>query len=97
MKTEFAHASRGQESSCAHPLCPLNRVRAGLAVRIRQLCAAPELADRLREIGFCEYRIIKLLTSHNNIICLVCNTRLALSEQLARAILVEPVTEMAAA
>jgi len=79
--------------TCSHPLCPLNQVKAGLAVRIKQLCATPELANRLREIGFCEDRIIRLLTSHNNIICLVCNTRLAVSEQLAKAILVVPVAE----
>jgi Fe2+ transport system protein FeoA len=97
MKTEFARASLEQQTGCPNSLCPLNRVRAGLAVRIRQLCAAPELAGRLREIGFCEDRIIKLLTSRNNIICLVCNTRLALSEQLAQAILVEPVQERLAA
>jgi Fe2+ transport system protein FeoA len=83
--------------TCSHPLCPLNQVKAGLAVRIKQLCATPELADRLREIGFCEDRIVKLLTSHNNIICLVCNTRLALSEQVAKAILVVPVAEPLAA
>lgn len=76
---------------CANPWCPLNRVKAGVAVRIRQLCAAPQLADRLREIGFCEDQIVKLLTAHSNIICLVCNTRLALSAQIAETILVEPV------
>jgi|SRR5437016_4775138 len=97
MKTECADASSGKELSCPRPLCPLNRIKAGIAVRVRQLCAAPEIADRLREIGFCEDRIIKLLTSHSNIICLVCNTRLALSEQLAQAILVEPVAETLAA
>jgi Fe2+ transport system protein FeoA len=64
---------------------------------VRQLCATPELAERLREIGFGEDRIIKLLTSHTNIICLVCNTRLALSEQLAQKILVEPLVQAAAA
>ena len=92
MKLEDALFNR-EGSGCPHPLCPLNRVKAGIAVRIKQLCATPELSDRLREIGFCEDRIIKLLTSHNNIICLVCNTRLALSEQLAQSILVEPVLE----
>ena len=97
MKTEYGRPSMEQDSSCAHPLCPLNRVRAGIAVRVRQVCAAPELADRLRELGFCEDRVIKLLTSHNNIICLVCNTRLALSEQLAQTILVEPVVQPIAA
>jgi ferrous iron transport protein A len=75
---------------CANPLCPLNRVKAGIAVRIRRLCASPQMADRLREIGFCEDQVVKLLTAHSNIICLVCNTRLALSSQIAETILVEP-------
>jgi Fe2+ transport system protein FeoA len=96
MKTEFARTSPGLELPCANPVCPLNQVRAGIAVRVRQLCAAPELADRLREIGFGEDRIIKLLTSHNNIICLVCNTRMALSQALAQQILVEPLSGPAA-
>ncbi len=71
-------------------VCPLNRVKAGVAVRIKRLCASPEVQNRLREIGFCEEQIISLLTSHTNYICLVCNARLAISEQLARLILVEP-------
>jgi ferrous iron transport protein A len=96
MKTEFARSSTGIESPCANSLCPLNQVRAGIAVRVRQLCASPELAARLREIGFGEDRIIKLLTSHTNIICLVCNTRLALSEQLAQKIMVEPLVQAVA-
>jgi len=72
-------------------ICPLNRVKAGVAVRIKKLCASPEMQDRLREIGFCEERIIRLLTSHTNYICQVCNARLAISERLARLIMVEPV------
>jgi ferrous iron transport protein A len=72
-------------------MCPLSRVKAGVAVRIKQLCAAPELQNRLRELGFCEDQIIKLLTSQTNFICQVCNARLAISEQLARIIMVEPV------
>jgi Fe2+ transport system protein FeoA len=71
-------------------VCPLNRVKAGVAVRIKQLCAAPEVQNRLRELGFCEDQIIRLLTSQTNFICQVCNARLAISEQLARIILVEP-------
>ena len=71
-------------------VCPLSRVRAGVAVRIKQLCASPEMQNRLRELGFCEDQIIRLLTSQTNFICQVCNARLAISEQLARTILVEP-------
>jgi hypothetical protein len=32
-----------------------------------------------------------LLTGHSNFICQVCNTRLAISAQLAQLIMVEPV------
>jgi Fe2+ transport system protein FeoA len=62
-----------------------------VAVRIKQLCAEPEVQHRLRELGFCEDHIIKLLTSQSNFICQVCDARLAISEQLAKIIMVEPV------
>lgn len=76
------------ESRCE--VCPLSRVKAGVAVRIKQLCASPEVQNRLRELGLCEDQIIKLLTSQSNFICQVCNARLAISAQLAQLILVEP-------
>jgi Fe2+ transport system protein FeoA len=92
MKIEDAPVLGPDHDRCPQPLCPLNRVKAGVVVRVRQLCAPPGVAGRLREIGFCEDRIVKLLTGHSNIICLVCNARLALSEQLAQTIFVEPVS-----
>ena len=76
------------ESRCE--VCPLSRVKAGVAVRVKKLCASPELQNRLRELGLGEDQIIRLLTSHTNLICQVCNTRLAISEHLAQMILVEP-------
>ena len=79
------------ESEARCEVCPLSRVKAGVTVRIKQLCAAPELQERLRDLGFCEDQIIRLLTSQTNIICQVCNARLAISAQLAQLILVEPV------
>jgi ferrous iron transport protein A len=81
------------EARCG--VCPLNAVKAGVQVRIRRLCAAPEMQDRLREIGLCEDQVIRLLTSQTNFICQVCNARLAISEQVARLILVEPVLRSA--
>jgi Fe2+ transport system protein FeoA len=81
-------SNRRDESRCE--LCPLSMVKAGVAVRIKQLCAAPELQNRLRELGLGEDQIIKLLTSQTNFICQVCNARLAISQQLAQLILVEP-------
>ena len=70
--------------------CPLNRMEAGVVVRIKKLCASPEIQTRLREVGFCEEQIIRLLTAHTNYICQVCNTRLALSHKLAEFIVVQP-------
>jgi Fe2+ transport system protein FeoA len=87
--TNALNSEAGREARCE--LCPLSRVKAGVAVRIKQLCAAPETQQRLREIGFCEDQIIQLLTNQTNFICLVCNARLAISEQLAQLIMVEPV------
>lgn len=81
----------GRRENVECRVCPLNQVRAGVAVRIKKLCAAPLMQDRLREIGLGEEQIIRLLTSHTNFICQVCNTRLAISEQLAPLVLVEPV------
>ena len=83
------------ESDARCEICPLSCVRTGIAVRIRKLCATPEMQARLREIGFCEDQVIRLLTSHTNFICQVCNTRLAISAQLAQLIMVEPVGQPA--
>lgn len=91
MTNETRSQAADHGTDCVNPWCPLSRVKAGIAVRVKQLCASPSTAARLREIGFCEDQIIRLLTSHANIICLVCNTRMALSPQVADSILVEPV------
>jgi Fe2+ transport system protein FeoA len=84
-------ASPGDEIHCRKPFtCPLSRVRAGMAVRIKKLSAPPEVTQRLREIGLGEEQIIRLLIRSSNLICQVCNARLALSSQLAQMIIVEP-------
>ena len=89
MNWTSAFESALRDESRCEP-CPLSRVKVGVAVRIKQLCASPEVQNRLRELGLCEDQIIKLLTSRTNFICQVCNARLAISEQLAQLILVEP-------
>jgi Fe2+ transport system protein FeoA len=79
------------EGVCRKPdLCPLNQVRAGAAVRVKQLTTAPEVTARLREMGFCEEQEVRLVSRHVNVICQVCNARLGLSHELAGRILVEP-------
>lgn len=88
--SEFA-SSHANQSRCE--ICPLTCVRTGVAVRIRKLCAAPETQERLRELGLCEDQVIKLITNRTNFICQVCNSRLALSQQLAQLIMVELVPQ----
>jgi len=78
------------EGQCAgHKLCPLSRVRPGTTVCIRKLSTAPEVTDRLREMGLGEQQTIRLLTRDSNFICQVCNARLGISQKLADSILVE--------
>jgi Fe2+ transport system protein FeoA len=89
----IAEAQCREDAACE--ICPLSRVKAGVAVRIKRLCASPETQNRLRELGLCEDQIIKLLTSQANFICQVCNARLAISSQLAQLIMVEPVRMVA--
>ena len=80
-------------AGCPDPaVCPLSKIRAGMAVRIRELSAPPEICNRLRELGFCEDQQIRLLSQQTNVICQVCNVRLGISAQLADTILVEPVS-----
>ncbi len=81
----------GCDRACARPAtCPLSRVEAGVSVRIKELSTSPEVAQRLREIGFGEQQVVRLLGRQSNLICLVCNARLAVSSSLAQLILVEP-------
>ena len=78
---------------CAAPeICPLNRVSAGTVVCVRELIASADVRSRLREMGLGEDQRVKLLSRQNSVICQVCNVRVALSEKLAAAILVQPVT-----
>lgn len=70
--------------------CPLSTVEAGTVVCIKQLTAQPNIVDRLREMGLGEQQRIRLISRHPSLICQVCNARVALSPDLAKAILVEP-------
>ncbi len=72
-------------------LSPLNRVRAGCVVIIKQLTADADVNRRLREMGFGEEQRVKVITLQNNVLCQVCNARLGLSAKLAEKIMVEPV------
>lgn len=80
------------DGCCAGPeVCPLTRIKAGTVVCIKQLVTTPEMGDRLRELGMGEDQKIKLLMQQDSVICQVCNSRVAISQELAEAILVEQV------
>src|ERR1039458_5012483 len=65
-------AAAGGGVPCAEPVtCQLSRVRAGMQVRIKELSAPPAVTQRLREIGFGEQQVIKLLVRQSNLICQV--------------------------
>ena len=86
------------DNKCAGPhVCPLSRVQAGTTVCIKHLSTAPELQARLRELGFCEDRHVKVLAAESTFICQVCNARFGISEQLADSILVQAVSSPEAA
>ena len=70
--------------------CPLSQCEAGTVVCIKQLIAQPHVIDRLREMGLGEQQHIRLVSRHPSLICQVCNARVALSQELAESILVEP-------
>ena len=91
MSNATTNSTSATEARC--DVCALSRVQCGVAVRIKQRCASPEVQNRLREIGLVEDQVIKLITSRNNFICQVCNSRFAISEQLAHLILVERVLQ----
>ena len=78
------------DCSRAPGICPLSQVTAGTTVRIKRLTAPHETTHRLREIGFCEERQIKVISRESCLFCLVCNARLGISVPLADMILVEP-------
>lgn len=70
--------------------CPLSQVRVGTCVRIKQLLAAPDQCQRLRELGIGEEQQVRLLLKKSTVVCEVCNVRLGLSTKLADSIWVEP-------
>jgi len=81
----------GAPDGCLRPeLCPLNGLRAGASGRIKGFAASPDVAHRLREMGFCEEQEVRVVSRHVNVICQICNARLGLSRELAESILVEP-------
>jgi len=65
-------------------------VKDGQSVLVHHLVGEPLECERLKEMGFCEKARVEKLTESGALICKVCNTRVILSEGLARSIIVQP-------
>jgi Fe2+ transport system protein FeoA len=93
---DYAHVRKPNKvirelAECPHPdVCPLAQVCAGTAVIIKQLSTAPDVAERLREMGVYEEQELQLMLKGNNLICRVCNARVGISTKLAERIMVKP-------
>lgn len=78
-------------AECPCPdICPLAQCLAGARVKIKRLSTAPEVAERLREMGVFEEQEVRLVLKGNNLICKVCNSRVGICGRLAEHILVKP-------
>jgi Fe2+ transport system protein FeoA len=89
--TSFAPAQ-----ACNRPLCPagifaLAKLPCGVCVMIKALELPPEKAESLRRIGIREGSRISLMTSHDPMIIMVENSRIAVSHSLARCIQVQSI------
>ncbi len=69
----------------------LSEIPAGRFVRIHHLGSEANVNYRLREMGFCENAIVRLVVNgEGNLICEVSNTRVGLNQSVADDIIVSP-------
>ena len=69
----------------------LTQIPVGRFARIHRLQSHPDVSLRLREMGFCENAIVRLVVNdEGNLICEVCNTRIGLNHSIAHDIIVAP-------
>ncbi len=74
-----------------HVQLDLCEARIGVKLRVRSLKSKPAVCQRLREMGFCELVEIHKVADNGALICQVCGVRVALSRNLGKEIIVEPV------
>ena len=69
----------------------LSEIPAGRFVRIHHLESEESINLRLREMGFCENAVVRLVVNgEGNLICEVSNTRIGLNQSVADDIIVSP-------
>ncbi len=80
-----------QLKEASQPRLTLLSAPIGERLRLLELAGKPALCQRLREMGLCESAEIVKVSQGTALICQVCGTRLALSRDLARDIIIESV------
>ena len=73
----------------ADSLMSLSQARVGCDFQIKYV--EGPACDELRNLGFCESLQVRKLANGRNLICSVCGTRIALSDDLAKQVKVAPV------
>jgi ferrous iron transport protein A len=73
-------------------LVPLCQLQAGALGRVRELTGTAEFCQRVREMGFGEQAFVTKVSGNSTILCQVNGTRLALSHDAAKSILVEQIS-----
>ncbi len=76
-------------------LLPLCQLPAGALGRVTELEGEGTFRQRVRELGFGESAEVKKVSGRSTIICQVNGTRIALSHDAARRILVAPQSQAA--
>ncbi len=71
----------------------LSELPEGTQGRVAELNGKVDFCQRLREMGFCESSVIQKIAGRSMLICQLCGTRVALSDQAARQIVVEPLRD----
>lgn len=77
-------------SASHHTLMPLCQLPAGALGQVTELQGEGTFRQRVRELGFGESAEVKKVSGTSTIICQVNGTRIALSHDAARRILVSP-------
>lgn len=62
--------------------------QAGVGCDLRICCVSGPACERLRALGFCEELRVRKLSGGRNLLCSLCGTRVALSQDLAEQIMV---------
>lgn len=81
-------ASAAVKSPESSELQSLSQASVGCDLMIRSL-EGPG-CEQLRSLGFCETLRVRKLSDGRNLICSVCGTRLAVSQELAEQVKVSP-------